>query len=210
MTPSATSARAPMKQSSSMTTGPRLQRLEHAADPGAAGDVAALADLRAGADRRPGVDHRGLVHIGAEIDEGRHQHDARRDIGGAAHDRARHGAEAGSTETVVAPAGELRRHLVPPIGAARSARDRRHVVQAERQEHGLLQPFVDGPFAVVLLLGDAHRAGIEQLERGLHRLAHFAARGNADRLPIVECSLDNPAKLGNVGHEMLRKNARTL
>ena len=66
----------------------RLQRLEHAADAGAAGDVAVLADLRAGADRRPGVDHGALVHIGAEIDEARHQHHARRDIGRAAHDRS--------------------------------------------------------------------------------------------------------------------------
>src|SRR5262249_18546278 len=37
--------------------GPRLQRLEHTADPGTAGDVTILADLCAGADRGPGVDH---------------------------------------------------------------------------------------------------------------------------------------------------------
>src|SRR6478736_6762893 len=46
-----------------------LQRLEHAADAGAAGYVAVLADLRTGADRGPGIDHSALVDIGAEIDE---------------------------------------------------------------------------------------------------------------------------------------------
>ena len=38
-----------------------------------------LRDLGARADRGPGVDHRALVDIGAEVDEGRHQHDAGRD-----------------------------------------------------------------------------------------------------------------------------------
>src|SRR6185437_11579106 len=65
-----------------------LQRLEHAADAGAARDVTILADLRAGADRRPGIDHGAAVDIGADIDEGRHQHDVRRNEGRAAHDAA--------------------------------------------------------------------------------------------------------------------------
>ena len=63
-----------------------LQRLQHAADPGAAGDVAVPADLRAGADRGPGVDHRAFVDVGADVDEGGHQHDVRADVGGAADD----------------------------------------------------------------------------------------------------------------------------
>src|ERR1700744_3779646 len=74
ITPSATSLRAPARQSASIITGcassgplaaradeavvlddPRLglQRLEHAADTDAAGDVHALADLRAASHRRP-------------------------------------------------------------------------------------------------------------------------------------------------------------
>ena len=71
-----------------------LQRLQHAADADAAGEMHILADLGAGADRHPGIDHRAFVDIGAEIDEGRHQHDAGRDIGRAADDGARHGAKA--------------------------------------------------------------------------------------------------------------------
>jgi hypothetical protein len=66
-----------------------LQRLQHAADADAAGNVHALADLRAGADRRPGVDHGRFIDIGAEIDEGRHQHDVSGDEGRAADDGAR-------------------------------------------------------------------------------------------------------------------------
>src|SRR5207249_323215 len=86
---------------------PGLQRLKHAADAGTAGNVAVLADLRAGADRRPGVDHGARVHISAEIDEARHQHDAGRDIGGAAHYAVGHRAQAGIAEARFAPAVEL-------------------------------------------------------------------------------------------------------
>ena len=68
---------------------PGLQRLEHAADPGAAGDVDVAADLGAAADRRPGVDHRPFADISADVDEARHQHRAGRDEGAAADDRAR-------------------------------------------------------------------------------------------------------------------------
>src|SRR5581483_9985161 len=46
-----------------------LQRLQHAANADAAGDMHALADLGARAHGRPGVDHGGLIDIGAEIDE---------------------------------------------------------------------------------------------------------------------------------------------
>ena len=73
-TPSTTSERAPMKQWSSMIVGRGLQRLEHAADAGAAGEVAVLADLRARTDRRPGVDHRAGADVRADVDEARHQH----------------------------------------------------------------------------------------------------------------------------------------
>ena len=80
-----------------------LQRLQHAADADAAGDMAVAADLRAAADRGPGVDHGAAVDIGADIDEARHQHHAGRDIGAAAHHRARHGAEPGLAGTARRP-----------------------------------------------------------------------------------------------------------
>ena len=83
--------------------------------------------------------------IGAEIDERRHQHHAGRDIGGAAHDAARHRAEAGGAEILVVPVVELRRHLVPPRGVAGAARNFAHVVEPERQQHRLLEPLIDVP-----------------------------------------------------------------
>src|SRR3712207_7616945 len=55
------------------------------------------------------IDHRVLADMSTEIDEGRHENDARRDIGATAHDRARNGAKACSPEPVLAPSGELGR-----------------------------------------------------------------------------------------------------
>ena len=83
------------------------------------------ADLGAGPDRRPGVDHRPLADIGAEVDERRHQHHPRRDVGRAAHHRGRHGAEARRAPVVLGPALELRVDLVPPAAALRPAGLRR-------------------------------------------------------------------------------------
>ena len=163
-----------------------LQRLQHAADADAAGDVHVLADLRAGADRGPGVDHGRFVDIGAEIDEGRHQHDVLGDEGRAAHDRTRHGAETGVAEFLLGIILELRGHLVPPGRAAGAAADRAHVVETERQQHRLLQPLVDLPRAVRLRLGDARLALVEQIERELDGVAHFTLGGGVDGIAGVE------------------------
>src|ERR1700728_2816871 len=108
--------------------GAGLQRLEHAADAGAAGNVTVLADLGAGADGGPSVDHGAGIDIGAEIDEGRHQHHAGRDIGRAAHDGAWYGAESGGAKARLVPAIEFRWHLVPPCRGAGAAWDDAHVV----------------------------------------------------------------------------------
>ena len=94
MTPSTISDRAPMKQLSSMIVGIGLQRLEHAADADAAGQVDVLADLRARPDGGPGIHHRALVHVGADVHVGRHQHDVAADERAGAHRRRRHDAEA--------------------------------------------------------------------------------------------------------------------
>src|SRR5690606_33638781 len=58
-----------------------LQRLEHAADAGAAADVAIPADLGAAADGGPGVDHGAGADVGANVDEARHQHHVLADVG---------------------------------------------------------------------------------------------------------------------------------
>src|SRR5262249_22121542 len=108
-----------------------LERLQDAADADATREMAVLADLRTGADGRPGVDHSAAVDIGAEIDEARHQHHARRDIGRASDDAIGDGTEPGVLEARGAPALEFRGHLVPPRGLARPALDDAHVVETE-------------------------------------------------------------------------------
>ena len=149
ITPSTTSERAPMKQLSSMIAGSACSGSSTPPMPTPPERWHVLADLRAGADRRPGIDHGALVDIGAEIDEGRHQHHARRDIGGAAHhaSRARRGSRRcgsgprPSRRTWRAPCPTRRAWPGPPGIDA-------HVVEAERQQHRLLQPLVDAPGAV--------------------------------------------------------------
>src|SRR5271168_3916038 len=134
-----------------------LQRLQHAANPDAARQMDVLADLRAGADGDPGVDHRLGIDVGAEVDETRHQNRIARDERRAPHDAAGDGAKAGFGEPVGAPALELRGDLVPPGRAARTALDYAVVVEAERQQHGLLQPLIDLPRPGAHRIGDLLR-----------------------------------------------------
>ena len=91
-----------------------LERVENTADTCAARQMDILADLRAGSDCRPCIDHGAAADMGSEIDEAWHQHGAGGDMRGMADGTARHGAEAGITEFRLAPAGEFRRHLIPP------------------------------------------------------------------------------------------------
>src|SRR5690606_38230475 len=145
-----------------------LQRLEHAADAGAAGAVHLLADLGAGADRGPGVDHGPVVDIGPDVHEAGHQHHVLADVAAAPRNGPGDRAEAGLAEARLVPAGPLGRHLVPPgpgrdVDHAEAAADvLAHdpvVVQAERQQHGLLQPLLGLPHALAVALGDPETAG---------------------------------------------------
>ena len=178
---------------------PGLQRLQHAADAGAAGDVAVLADLGAGADRGPGIDHGAAVDPRADIDEARHQHDARRDIGRAAHDAAGHGAEARRLKrfsfqpanfdgTLSYQAARPESPKSPPPGIEIG------VIQPEGEQHRLLQPLMRVPFAVALL-GDAERAAVEPIERRLHRVAGLALGRAVDALALVPGGVDGRLQL---------------
>src|SRR5262249_17901357 len=96
----------------------RLQRLEHTADPGTAGDVTVLADLCAGPARAPGVAQGAETHIGAKIDEPRHQPAPGSDIGRASHPAVRPPPQPRFSKARVVPAVEFRRVFVPPHGFA--------------------------------------------------------------------------------------------
>src|SRR5215510_10844221 len=93
-TPSATSARAPMKQLSSTITGPACNGSSTPPIP-APPEMWQLRPIWA-------------------------------------HEPTGHRAEAGIAKAVVVPAGEFRRHLVPPRGMAGTARNGFHVVETER------------------------------------------------------------------------------
>ena len=166
--------------------GGGLQGLQHAADANAAGEVAVLADLGTGGDRDPGIHHGAAVDPRADIDEARHQDDSRRDIGGVAHDAARHGPESGLAEAVFAPAGEFQRDLV--VGPGGDIH-RRRIAKAEEEQQRLLQPLVGRPFAVEFLR-HAVSARIEARERFFHRELDGAPRGRGDAVALLPGGID--------------------
>src|SRR6185312_5805741 len=161
-----------------------LHRLEHPADADAAAEMHVLADLRAAPDSDPGVDHGALVDMGADIDEAGHQNDVAGDVRRMSDIRPRYGAEAGFAEAVLAPALELERHLVPPVGAARAVHQL-VVVEAEAQKHGLLEPLVDAPLARRGALGNPDPPGIELIENTIHGLADGAPGLEVDRRAVL-------------------------
>ncbi len=52
------------------------------------------------------------------------------------------------------------------------------------------------PGLVGLLLGDARLPAIQQIERGLHRLADRALGGRPNAVTLVECLIDGSSKFG--------------
>src|SRR3989440_9734052 len=125
--------------------GAGLQRLENPADTDPARQVHVATDLRARAHRRPGVDHGPGADPGADVDVARHQHDVGRAVGAAAHQRVRHDASAAGAQLLFGGGGVLQRHLV--VEAGEPGIHQGVLAGAERQQHGLLQPFVDHPAA---------------------------------------------------------------
>ena len=90
----------------------------------------------------------------------------------------------------IIPIVEFGGDLVPPYGVAGSARNDGHVVEAKRQQHGLLEPLIDPPGAVGRFLGHPRGAAVEQIERLVHRLAHRALGGRADLLAALKRRVD--------------------
>ncbi len=132
-----------------------------------------------------------LADMGADIDEARHQHDARRDIGRAAHDRspARRGSRPRGSG--LAPAGEFRRHLVPPGGAALGPAARISHMSLRRNDsstaffsHWLTrQP--PRPFSATRALPLSSRSRL-----GFDGIANLALCRRRDRVPVFPCRID--------------------
>src|SRR6185437_10999647 len=178
---------------------PRLQWFKHATNAGAAGNMAILADLRARADSRPSVDHGAAIDVCAKIDERRHKHDTGRNKCRMPHHTAGHRTETRFAKARGVPALELGIDLIPPSGLAWPAGDDTHVVEAEREQHRLLEPLIYLPLAVAVSLGDPRRAAVEEVECGIHRLTHGTFGLRADFVPSFEGLVDDPGKLV-VGH----------
>src|SRR5581483_3327144 len=96
------------------------------------------------------------------------------------------------------PALEFGIDLVPPRSLAWTAGNDAHVVKTKRQQYGLLQPLIDLPLAVGPALGNARLPGVEQLERGIDRLAHGALGLRADLVALLEGFVDDLGEF--VGH----------
>src|SRR5262249_47052482 len=65
--------------------------------------------------------------------------------------------------------------------------------------HCLLEPLVHAPGAVRLLLGDARLATVEQVERRLDGIAHWALGRRADVVARLERVVDRLGETG-IGH----------
>jgi hypothetical protein len=113
-----------------------------------------------------------------------------------ADDGAGNHAEACLAEALVRPARHLQRHLVIAIdrvlaGCAAIHRERHDavVIEAEGQKHRLLQPLVHGPAVLARLarqlLGHAHRAIVEAVQRLVHGVPHLALCRTADFGAVV-------------------------
>ena len=109
------------------------------------------------------------------------------------------GAEAGFPETVLAPALEFERHLVPPVAAARPV-EQLVVIEPEAEQHRLLQPLIDRPVARRLLVGDARLAAVEQFERRVHRIADRPFGRGSDLGPRLPGVIDGLFERSIVGH----------
>src|SRR5690606_31165213 len=118
------------------------------------------------------------VDVGADVHIGGHEHHAGGDVAAAPRRGGRNDAHAAVAEVAGIVVGELGGDLVVVVGEA--ALHEGVVLDAEGQQHRLLQPLVHFPLAV-LLLGYPHLAGVE-LRDGLHHrlldVGGYVARGD--------------------------------
>ncbi len=130
-------------------------------------------------------------------------------MGPVTNDGTRHRAEAGVLVVGGGPVTELVRHLVKEWADARSRAvhatiARTHddvVVQAEAEQHGLLQPLMSRPDTVPAASGDAGLAGIQQGQGLFDGLAHLALGRRRDVGARLPGGFDHGFELSQIGHE---------
>jgi hypothetical protein len=74
-----------------------------------------------------------------------------------------------------------------------------HVVEAEGQQHRLLQPLIDLPLAVSPALGHPRLALVEQIERAIDSLANLALGRRRNAVAGIEGGVDGGFECGQ-GH----------
>src|SRR6266446_5112893 len=112
------------------------------------------------------------------------------------HHAVRHSPHTRFAEARIVPALKFRGDLVPPHSFAGPAGNHAHLVEAEREQHRLLQPLVHPPVTIGVALGNPCHAAIEQVERGLYGLAHWALGRRTDVLAPFEAVVDDLGKTG--------------
>jgi hypothetical protein len=116
----------------------------------------------------------------------------------------RHDTDAVAAEARCVVLGIFERDLVEE--AREAGVDGLVVVEPERQQHGLLQPLIDLPLAV-LLFGDARLATVEQRDRLFHGIADLRGRAlRAELGAALEGSVDDRRQSG-IGHSGNPKGA---
>ena len=110
-----------------------------------------------------------------------------------------HRTEADRAELLRRPAFELGRDLIPPGRiVARTAGDRRHLVEQEGQQNGLFKPLINVPVPADFF-GDARFARIHQIKCRIHRIAHFALGFTGNGIPGFPGFVDRTLQ-GGVAH----------
>ena len=181
ITPSATSARAPMKQLSSMMVGaacsgsstpprPAPPEMWQCAPTWAQEPTVAQVSIMVPSPTRAPT----LTKLGIRTAPLAMKAERRTTAPGTARKPA-------ARNLRLVPAQEFGIDLVPPHRTVRRAVDQLHVVEAEGQQHGLLQPFMHLPLAADLL-GHPQGAAVQPVQRRFHRIAFRALGG---RRPTV-------------------------
>src|SRR5690606_33597659 len=120
-------------------------------------EMAILTDLCAGADGGPSVDHRSGANVRSDVDVAGHQDSSGFQMGAIADGAGGHHAYARILEVL------LERDLV--VKLERPDFHCLHLLDAEVEQHCLLDPCVGGPSARAILRGHAKGARIETSKR---------------------------------------------
>lgn len=169
----------------------------------AARQVHVGADLCARAHGGPGVHHGAFAHVGADVHVRRHQDRALGDEAATAGHGGGYHAHAGGLHLVFGQVGEFGLHLV--IKAQVAGLHHGVVLQAEGQQHGLLDPLVHGPLAHAFAGGHAQLAVVQLGDHLLDGVQDvFGGCGGREAGAVVPGVVDEGLQLLDHGRRTVR------